>query len=296
VTKLRAELILLFIAAIWGGTFVITKISIVDLPPFYFLSARFILATLLFLIIFFKKIHIPEKNEFIGALILGTLLFVGFATQTVGLNFTTVSKSALITGLNLIIIPFAQYVFIKKKVGIENWIGVLIVLIGLYLLTNSGGKGFNYGDVLTLICAFCWAFYIIYLDIASRKYRLHILVFVQFILVSILSLICALLFESKDNVLNLIHFSFTSISGIVYTSVLATLVATFLGNKYQKETTPIRAGIIFMFEQPSAVFFGIIFINESFGFFQILGGILMLLGILFSESFEYFRNRNILNN
>ena len=179
----KAEFILLFIAAIWGGTFVITKLSLLDLPPFTFLSIRFLLASILFLIIFFKKIQIPVKGELWGGIILGLLLFGGFASQTLGLVYTTASKSALITGTNLLIIPFAQYLIIKKKVGFENWVGVIVVLLGLFLLTRPEISGMNLGDILTLVCACCWAFYIIYLDIASKKYPLHNLVFIQFLLV-----------------------------------------------------------------------------------------------------------------
>lgn len=283
--KLKAELILLFIAAIWGGTFVITKLSLLELPPFTFLSIRFLLASILFLLIFFRKIQFPKKDELIGGIILGILLFSGFASQTLGLVYTTASKSALITGTNLLIIPFAQYLIIKKKVGLENWISVIVVLMGLYLLTRPESAGINFGDFLTLICAFSWAFYIIYLDIASKKYQLHTLVITQFLLVSVLSFTLSIIFEKLPS----LHFSVISITGILYTAILATLIATFLGNKYQKETTPIRAGIIFMFEQPSAVFLAIIFLNESFGLIQILGGVLMLLGILFSESYEYIK-------
>jgi drug/metabolite transporter (DMT)-like permease len=283
--KLKAEMILVFVSAIWGGTFVIIKLSLVDIPPFSFLAIRFSLATILFYLIFFKKIYFPKKEEFIGGLLLGILLYMGFASQTIGLIYTTASKSALITGVNLVIIPFAQYLIIKKSVGNENVIGIIVVLLGLYLLTKPEGSGINVGDLITLICAFSWAFYIIYLDVASKKYNLHMMVFIQFAFVSFLSIICAVIFEK----ISVANFTSISIAGILYTSILATLIATFLGNKYQKETTPVRAGILFTFEQPSAVIFAMIFLKESLDFMQFIGGILMILGILFSESFEYIR-------
>ena len=281
----KAEFILLFIAAIWGGTFVITKLSLIDLPPFTFLSIRFLLASILFLIIFFKKIQLPIKGELWGGIILGLLLFGGFASQTLGLVYTTASKSALITGTNLLIIPFAQYLIIKKKVGFENWVGVIVVLLGLFLLTRPEISGMNLGDILTLFCACCWAFYIIYLDIASKKYPLHNLVFLQFLLVSFLSLAVSLIHESPSYH----NLTTMSISGILYTAILATLVATFLGNKYQKDTTPIRAGLIFTFEQPFAVLLAIIFMKDSLNALQYVGGVLMIGGILFSETYQYMR-------
>jgi drug/metabolite transporter (DMT)-like permease len=283
--RLKAELILLFIAAIWGGTFVIIKLTLTELPPFYFIAFRFTIASLIFFPLVYKKIPEWNKNAFKAGLVLGILLFAGFASQTSGLQFTTASKSALITGVNLLIVPFAQYFIIKRKVGYENWIGVIAVTVGLYMLTNPAVNGINKGDLVTLICAFSWAFYIISLDVFSKKYNLYILVLTQFVLVSILSFLFAVIFESPGD----IHFGTISILGLLYTALPATLIATFLGNKYQKETAPVRAAIIFTFEQPSAVLFAIIFLKDEFMLLQIMGAILMLGGILFSETFEYIK-------
>lgn len=283
--KLKAELILVFIAVIWAGTFVVIKITLTELPPFYFIAFRFSTAAIIFYLLVFNKLSGWSKDALKAGLILGTLLFAGFASQTSGLLYTTASNSALITGVNLLIVPFAQYFIIKRKVGFENWTGVIVVLFGLYLLTNPAVKGINKGDLITLICAFAWAFYIIYLDVFSRKYNLYVLVLTQFVLVSILSFLFAVLFESTGD----IHFSTTSILGLLYTAIPATLLATFLGNKWQKETTPIRAALLITFEQPAAVILAIIFLKDSFSFLQLAGGVLMITGILFSETFEYIK-------
>jgi drug/metabolite transporter (DMT)-like permease len=287
--KLKAELILLFIATIWAGTFVIIKITLSELPPFYFIGLRFSIAAIIFYLLVFSKLPGWNSHAVKAGLILGLLLFAGFASQTSGLLYTTASKSALITGVNLLIVPFAQFFIIKRKVGYENWIGVIAVLLGLYLLTNPSVKGINKGDLITLICAFAWAFYIIYLDVFSRKYNLFVLVLTQFVLVSILSFSFALMFESPGD----IHFNTTSMLGLLYTALPATLLATFLGNKYQKETTPIRAALLITFEQPAAVIFAIIFMKDEFTLLQLIGGILMVGGILFSETFEYIKNGTV---
>lgn len=283
--KLKAELILFFIAIIWAGTFVIIKITLTEIPPFYFLTLRFFAASVLFFLLAIKKLNRTNKHEIKAGLILGILLFAGFASQTSGLVYTTASNSALITGVNLLIVPFAQYFIIKRKVGLENWIGVIVVLIGLFLLTNPAVKGINKGDLITLICAFAWAFYIIYLDVFSRKHNLYALVLTQFIVVTLLSYLSALAFENANDIV----FSSTSILGLLYTGLLATLLATFLGNKYQKDTTPIRAALIFTIEQPAAVILAIIVLNDELAAFQIIGVLLMISGILFSETFEYIK-------
>ncbi len=290
--KLKAEIILFFIAVIWAGTFVIIKITLIDLPPFYFLTLRFLSASVFFYLLVLNKLKRTNKREINAGLFLGVLLFAGFVSQTYGLVYTTASKSALITGVNLLIVPFAQYFIIKRKVGIENWIGVIVVLIGLFLLTNPVVNGFNKGDLITLICAFAWAFYIIYLDVFSRKYNLYVLVLTQFIIVTVLSFLFALVFENVNDVV----FSSASILGLLYTGILATLIATFLGNKYQKDTSPIRAALIFTIEQPAAVILAIIILKDEFISFQIIGVLLMISGILFSETFEYIKTAYFKNS
>ncbi len=284
--KLKAEIILFFIAVIWAGTFVIIKVTLTQLPPFYFLAFRFSAASLIFFLIFFKKLPRTNKKEITAGLVLGVMLFAGFASQTSGLVYTTASNSALITGVNLLIVPFAQYFIIKRKVGFENWIGVIVVLCGLYLLTNPTVNGINKGDLITLICAYAWAFYIIYLDIFSRKHNLYVLVLTQFVLVSVFSFLCAFAFDNAGEII----ISSTSVLGLLYTAVLATLLATFLGNKYQKDTSPIRAALLFSVEQPAAVILAVIFLKDDFQTLHIIGGILMIGGILFSETFEYIKN------
>jgi drug/metabolite transporter (DMT)-like permease len=283
--KLKAELILVFVAAVWAGTFVVIKVTLTDLPPFYFLTFRFFIAALLFGLISYKRISFNNKGALKAGFLLGFFLFLGFASQTSGLKYTTASNSALITGVNLLIIPFAQYFITGRKAAIENWIAVFVVMIGLFMLTRPMEAGLNPGDLITLICAVAWAFYIVYVDVFSKKYELHLLTFLQFATVLIFSLLFALIFESPGS----ININTNSMLGLLYTAIPATLMATFLETKYQKETTPVRAALLITFEQPAAVIMAVIFLHDSFNAMQMIGGALMLGGIIFSEMYEYIK-------
>jgi drug/metabolite transporter (DMT)-like permease len=187
--------------------------------------------------------------------------------------------------VNVLIVPFAQYFIIKKAPGYENWVGVIIVMTGIYLLTGPFENGINEGDLVTFFCAVSWAFYIIYLDIFTRKYNFYVLVLIQFIFSSLTAFVIALIFEN----ISTIDLTAGAVWGILYIAIPATLIATFLGNKYQKETTPVRAALLFSFEQPSAVIIAVIILNDKFSPLQITGGILMIIGILFSETFQYIK-------
>jgi len=284
-SRFRAEVSLFLVATLWAGTFPVLKVTMAYFPPSYFVSLRFLIAAVIFTIIFRRKVLKPARGEIIAGLVLGALQIIGFTTQSIGLKYTTSSDSALITGVNVLIVPFVQFAITRKRVRIENWIGVIAVTVGLFLLTQPQANGFNIGDLFTMICAFAWAFYIIYLDVFSNKYsNIYVIIAVQFWLVFFLNFLGGLLFENSGS----ITFSKGSLLALLYTGIFATFIATTLGNKVQKFTTPIRATLILAWETPAAVMLSIISLGESFKAVQLFGAVMMIIGILFSESYDYF--------
>lgn len=285
--RFKAELLLFVTATIWAGTFPIVKVAMVTIPPFYFIGIRFLIGALLFTLIFFPKVRLNNIAMIKAGVLLGFFQMLGFGAQTIGMIYTTASNSALITGITILIVPFAQYAITKKKVKPENWAGVIVVTAGLFLLTQPHLSGINIGDVITVICAFAWAFYIIYVDVFTNKYDIMSLIFVQLWVVVAASFGLGLAFEDFSG----IGFTYDAVISFLYMGVLATFLTTLLLNKFQKDTTPIRASIIYTWEQPAAVILSVLFINEAFNSLQIIGGTLMILGILYSETFEYFKMR-----
>ncbi len=283
--RFKAELLLLLTATIWAGTFPIVKISMSTLPLFYFIGIRFLVGAILFTAIFFRKVDFSRKGILKAGIILGFFQIAGFAAQTAGMIYTTASNSALITGVTILIVPFAQYTLTKKKVQTENWIGVFIVVMGLYLLTQPHINGLNIGDLFTLFCAFAWAFYIIYIDIFTNMYDVITLIFIQLWFVVFTAFAVGAVTED----LSAIAFNTHNVLSFLYMGILATFVTTLLLNKYQKETTPVRASIIYTWEQPAAVMLSILFIKENFNFLQLAGGAIMIAGILYSETYEFIR-------
>ena len=285
--RFKAELLLFLTATIWAGTFPIVKVSLTTLPPFYFIGIRFLIGALLFTVIFYRRLELNNAALLKAGLVLGFYQMVGFSSQTIGMIYTSASNSALITGVTILIVPFAQYAITKKKVQPENWIGVLVVSVGLYLLTQPHLNGFNIGDLITVICPFAWAFYIIYVDVYTNKYDVTTLIFIQLWVVVVLSFLLGAVFED----FSMINFGQFEILSLLYMGILATFVTTILLNRFQKETTPVRASIIYTWEQPAAVMLSVIFINEQFNSIQIIGGTIMIIGILYSETFEFLSIR-----
>ncbi len=284
----KAELLLLLITLIWGGTFSIVKRALDDVSPLIFLGVRFGISTVLYIFFFPNFLKHFNLRALRHALVIAFFLFAGFAFQTMGLKYTTASKSAFITGMLVIFTPIAQTIIERKAPKLGNLIGIFLVTVGLLLLTSgddsiegflySLGKNFTIGDFLTLLCAIMFALYIVYLDIYSRQHPTNFLVFIQLALTSVSSFLIAPVFEEpKINLTSHLFFA------LIYTALLATIFATYIQTEYQKFTTPTRAAIIFTMEPVFAGLIAWIFLSERLSPLAIFGSILMLAGLFISE-------------
>ncbi|MBU2471552.1 MAG: DMT family transporter [Bacteroidetes bacterium] len=274
----KAEIILLSATVIWGGTFAIVKGALNDTSPLFFIGVRFLLAAAILIIIFHKKLKGITVDEIQKGSILGILLFFGFSTQTIGLQYTTASKAAFLTGTMVIFTPIFQFIMEKKAPRLGNVIGVVIVTAGLYLLTSPKGSEFNFGDGLNLVCAIVFAVYIVYLDMATQEGDPLRMTFVQICTNGLISILAAFMFEDI-----FIRLTSNLVLSFGYLVILATMLTTYLHTKWQKETTPTRAAVIFTIEPIFAAAIAYLLLSEMIGSFGIIGGVVIIAGLLISE-------------
>lgn len=285
----KAEIVLMIITLSWGLSFPLLKISLNFISPFLFLFLRFFITVTVFCFIYRSRLDLSRFIEWKNGIILGIFLFSGFAFQTIGLKFTTASKSAFITGTSLIVIPFAQYFILKLKPRPENIIGALIVLAGLYILSEAYFSDPNTGDVLTLISALSFAIYVVLLNKYTTESNFNYLAFGQFLTMSALSFVFVLIFEVFIYEEIFFYFDTVLLLTLFYTSVFSTLISIILITKYQRETTPLRASIIYNMEAVSAVFFSFIILGEVLNFNQMTGAFIMIAGLVISEFYIYLK-------
>ena len=302
VKKYIGEGVLLFNTVIWGATFVIIKMALHDISPMMFVAIRFMLASLLLLPFMIKILRRSEKKVILSGALLGLMYFLGFATQTIGLNYTTATKSGFITGTFVLFTPVFQLLFERKKPSKGNLIGVVIVLIGLIMLSSKGnsilgifheiGQGFNLGDFFTILCAIFFAMYLVYLDITSRKYDYRPLVFMQVSITGVSGIIFAFILSASG--FEPVRFALNSnvVFALLYTSILATIVTTTLQTKYQKIITPTKAGIILSFEPIFSMILAFMVLGENISHFGFIGCILIFAGLLVTELFDKLKFNN----
>ena len=293
--KFKAEMLLLFVAVNWGLTFPFTKILLQYCSPYASVFYRFLITFALFMLFYRKIFKSINLKDFKYSLVLGILLFLGFITQTVGLTVTSASKSAFITGTYLIMLPFAQYIIIKKAPKKENVIGIIIVSIGLLFLTQvTHNVEFNFGDMLTLICAVFFALHIVFLDLFlnTKKADYRVLIFGQFLSMMVYSFFAMIIFEMIISYDYFIVVNSDLVLTFLFNAIVATLIGLILVNKFQRYTTPVKAGIIYSMEQVFAALSAFIILNEIMKFEQWIGAAIMLIGLAISEFYGYFRNKS----
>jgi drug/metabolite transporter (DMT)-like permease len=163
---LFADLSLLLVAIIWGTTFVLVQNAIDFLEPFSFNSIRFLTAAiLLFLWLILsdkKQLKQVDVKIILSGVFIGFWLYLGYATQTIGLLYTTTSKAGFITGLSVVLIPLFSMFILKHFPSKIAVFGVLTATIGLFLLTMTDVASLNNGDGFVFICAISFALQIIF--------------------------------------------------------------------------------------------------------------------------------------
>jgi drug/metabolite transporter (DMT)-like permease len=279
--KSRAEGVLIALTMIWGSTFVIGKIVLQTMSPLQMIAFRFTISSLFFLAFFFRRIFPLNRRQIIRGGILGIFLFLGFVAQTVGLTLTTASKSAFITGMMVVFVPLLQVIIERRPPKVGNIAGVAVVSAGLWLLTSPSGSSFNAGDALTLLCAVLFAIYIVYIDVVAHDMSALQLTFLQMATNAVLALGATLAFDALPSMVPV-----GTLVAVLYLTVFATILTTFLQTRFQKETTPTRAAIIFTIEPVVAAVSAAVVLGERAGLGGAVGGGLIIGGVLLSELSE----------
>lgn len=277
--KYLGKMGLVIVAVIWGSGFVASALALENYSAYQILALRFTLAFVVWLIINIKKLKKFSVTTMWRGSLLGVFLFLAFAFQTVGLQYTTPSKNAFLTAVNVVIVPFLGFLIFRKKLPIKNIVGSFVTLIGIALLSlTSSLGGVNLGDILTLICAVFFALQIFSTDHFVKEEETWVLMLLQMGVAAFLSWMT--LFITKTEVPTL---QVTTMMPILYLGLISTLLAYFIQTLSQKKTTSSEAAIILSTEAFFGMISSVIILNEQISVNMLFGAILIFIGILIVE-------------
>lgn len=283
-----AQFALIFITMIWGGTFLAVQYALNFSTPMFFVGCRFAVAALAIFLISIKSMRGLTFKEILAGAAIGLMIAIGYGTQTIGLQTILSSESAFLTALYVPLVPILMWAIFQKRPSFMTWVGTALAFTGLVFLTGNGFSSIdlNYGQMLTLSCAFVIALEIILIGYFAGKVNLRRVTVVQLMVASLLS------FASMPLVG---EHSIPPISwGLVIIAValgLASALIQFVMNWAQRMVDPARAAIIYAGEPVWAGVIGRI-AGERLPLLALFGGLLVVLGVLVSElKFKFFEKK-----
>lgn len=272
---------LILVTIIWGGGFVASDMALESMRPFQIMAVRFLLGTILMGLISIRSLKGITKSEVKAGGLMGLALFAGFAFQIVGLQYTTPSKNAFLTALNVVIVPFISFLILRKKIGARGIAGAVMSIAGVALLSLDRNFSLGLGDGLTLICAVGFAFQIFLTSEFVKKYRATVLNFIQMITAFFLSFISLIAFGETQ-----FHMTGKGILSVLYLGVISTTVCYLLQTASQKYVDETKAAIILSLESVFGTLFSILILGEIVTPRMLAGSLIILGAVVISNLSE----------
>ncbi|MDO4799853.1 MAG: DMT family transporter [Bacillota bacterium] len=286
--KRLSDLSLIFVALLWGGGFVAVKDALDTVSPMWLMALRMMIAALCFYLFLHRSIGRISKSEWLKGGGVGLMLFLAFAAQTVGLQFTTASKQGFLTATYVLFVPLLCWAIDRKAPPRKVFVSGLLMMGGLALVSLGKDAAFTQGDALTLLCAVLFAMHIIAIERASRSMTSIRIAFIQFVVAAGLFLVAALIAEPFPSTLTT-----RSWGALFYLGILSTFVCFTLQTIAQKYTSSSNVSIFLSLEAVFAAILGVWILGEQLTLRMIFGFVLIFAAVLLTElDLKTLRDRN----
>lgn len=288
--KLLGPFYCILAAVVWGLSFVAQSEG-ASIGTFTFNGLRTLLGGIVLvpLVAFrFKKenskLPANEKKKFqlkdvvIGGICCGIPLFIGGNLQQEAFNYLYVGKVGFITALYMVIVPLFG-IFLKRKLKINIWAGVVLGVVGLYFLSiKPGDFGIGKGEFVTILCSFAFAAHILVIDYFCQKVDGMTLSCAQFFFAGTVSIICMFIFEEPK-----ISEITSAWLPLVYAGVGSCGIAFTAQIFGQKYTNPTVASVLLCLESVFSVIFGWLILGQSLDKRGYIGCVIMFIAVILTQ-------------
>lgn len=289
--KMRANILLVITAMIWGLSFVSQVEGMKTVGPITFQGLRLVLAALVLLPLVMvrskkdpdKQLPVEErkkknKGTIIGGMCCGCALFAACLLQQYGCQYTTAGKAAFITTLYVVVVPILS-LFLRKRVRPIMWLCVVLGVTGLFLLAMPNGfESIKIGDMFCMLCAVGYAVHILCCDHFVAMYDGVKISFIQFLFAGIVGCIAMFIFETPDweaiksCAINILYVGCIS-GGVGYTLQMVA----------QKDAEPTVASLLMSLESVFGVIFGTIILSEVMTLREAIGCVVIFAAVIISN-------------
>jgi drug/metabolite transporter (DMT)-like permease len=272
--RLRADLVLLLAALLWGSAFVPQSVAARHLGPFLFNGLRFLLGAML-LLPWVRPLRRPGRTFFFWATIAGGLLVLAAVCQQAGLKYTTTANAGFLTTLYVVFVPVVLRVFWRQRMSWRSWAGAILAGVGVFFLSINDQFQLHDGDALELIGAVLWALHVVVVGRAVAHVEVLLFSVGQYLIAGSLNLVLGFSLEAQT-LPGLAHCWWA----IVYIGVFSVAAGYTLQAVGQRHAPPADAAIVLSMEAVFAAVFGYLLLNESLDPRQLWGCALIFTAIV----------------
>lgn len=276
--KLLLSLLILG-TAFWGISFSVTKLAIGQDSASTFLFYRFLAATFVLAIVFWKHVIRMNWHDIRIGAILAVPLFLGIHLQTLGIKFSTASQTAFIAGTSVVIVPLLKLFIYRIAAPSKTWFAALIALAGLSVISIKQHFAINTGDLYTLLGAVAFAVYLIVVEKKASLKSLVPTIVPMFATCALLTFGLAL----TDGNAVWLPTQKTFWQGVVFCSLFSTAFMYTVSNIAQRYISAERVSVIYLFEPVFGALAAFYILREDLSWRLILGGALIFIATLISE-------------
>ncbi|MBF8747692.1 DMT family transporter [Pseudomonas putida] len=274
----KAEMVLVFITMLWGGTFLLVHNVMTVSGPMFFVGLRFAAAALFVGLVSARCLTGLTATELKAGVLIGTAIMLGYGLQTMGLQTISSSQSAFITALYVPFVPLLQWLVLGRRPGLMPSIGICLAFVGLMLLAGpeGGALHFSEGEVVTLVSAVAIAGEIILISRYAGQVDVRRVTVVQLATASLLSFLMIVPTQER-----LPEFSWLLLLSALGLGAMSAVIQVAM-NWAQKSVSPTRATLIYAGEPVWAGIVGRI-AGERLPGVALLGGLLIVVAVVVSE-------------
>lgn len=269
---------------LWSASFIATKLAYETFAPIQLAAVRTLFAVILFW--FMRKItanneQIQKEDRMRIALsgFLGITLY--FAIENIGVSMTSSSNSALIVASFPAVTTLLEFFIYHSKPNVKKVLGIILAIIGVAVLTQinvDGNSKSMLGNIILIGAGIVWAFYNFITRDLTNKYSAMTLTYYQ-MLAGFIFFLPFVIIEGKTWRMP----TMTSASALIYLSVGCSIVAFLLYNLGLRKLSASISVSLMNLVPVLGLIFSILILHESVSTVQILGGVIVIIGVILSS-------------
>jgi len=272
----RAYLLIIFACVLWGASPTISYIALNEIPNFYFVSLRFFIGSLMLFVIFGKNIKKMNLQNYKACIFTALFLCSGFVLETYGYRYIIPMKAAFLVSFDTILIPIFYAFLLKKKITNKEGISIGLAFFGLLLINHNGlSLEFNFGNLILILAAMCYAGQIITVSKAVNRADPGAVTTIILTFTALFSLVPAVFFEDIPRRISPYGLTMAVVSGIFCAGL-----PYFLQAKGQKYINPVRAGVLFSTIPIFSMIISGMALKNSMSLIAIVGSIIIIFAVV----------------